>query len=151
MKTKVLLLLFVVAAGAGFLFFRGKSEASVPTTSLQEKEAAKPVSFEASFEIYTNGTKRIFTDSKYHNKSAYVYLEAADPSIIHVRRAKITWGDFFETLPMKLTKDCLTTGTGQSFCGGNGGTLGFFINDSHEPEALDMEIKPGDRLLGTYK
>lgn len=151
MKTKVLLFLLVIAGAVGFLIFQGKSSTPTLVSSPQEAEEALPVSFEASFEIYTYGTKRIFSDSKYHNKSGDVYLEASDPSIIHVRSAKITWGDFFETLPMKLTKDCITTGTGQSFCESGGGKLGFFINDEHVQDALGAEIKPSDRLLVTYK
>ena len=122
-----------------------------PVSSLQETKMKEPVSFEASFEIFTNGTKRVFTDPKYHNLSDLVYLESSDPSIVHVRAEGVTWGEFFNSLPMKLTKDCLTTGTGQTFCESGGGVLGFFINDVHTPEALEKEIKSGEHLLITYK
>lgn len=151
MKIKALLILIIIAGAVGFFLFRGKSEVPAPSSSTQQTQESKTISFEASFEIYTYGTKRIFTDSKYHNKSADVYLEAEDPSTIHVRAGGVTWADFFATLPMELTKDCLTTGTGQNFCQSGGGTLGFFINNVHEPDALDAEIKPGDHLLVTYK
>ena len=150
-KTKALLLLLVLAGIAGLLLFRSKSADPTVPSSPKETTDAMPVSFEASFEIYTNNTKRIFTDSKYHNQSEEVYLEATDPSTVHIRAKGITWGDFFATLPMKLTKDCLTTGTGQNFCESGGGKLGFFINDKEEPDALDKGIAPDDHLLITYK
>jgi hypothetical protein len=35
---------------------------------------------------------------------------------VHVRKAGVIWSDFFKTLPMELTKDCLITGTKQTFC-----------------------------------
>jgi hypothetical protein len=47
---------------------------------------------------------------------------------------------------MKLTKDCLTTGTGQVFCTGESGTLKFFINGAGDPNALEKEINEGDLL-----
>ena len=151
MKIKVLLLFLVVLAGLGFFFLRKGVPAPLPSSSLEETRVEEPVSFEASFEIFTNGTKRIFTDSRYHNLSNRVYLEGSDPSIVQVRAEGVTWGEFFNSLPMKLTKDCLTTGTGQTFCESSGGVLGFFINDIHTPEALEKEIKSGEHLLITYK
>src|SRR3989344_9692600 len=78
----------------------------------------------ASFAIFTNGTFRIFTDSRYHNKSSDVYIEGPDaPNIVFIKKNGITWGDFFGTLPMTLTKDCLITGTQQRFCTDETGSL----------------------------
>ncbi|MBI4157306.1 hypothetical protein HY502_00460 [Candidatus Woesebacteria bacterium] len=151
MKIKVLLLFLIALAGLGFFFLRKGAPTPLPSSSLEETRVEEPVSFEASFEIFTNGTKRIFTDPKYHNLSNRVYLESSDPSIVHVRAEGVTWGEFFDSLPMKLTKDCLTTGTGQTFCESGGGVLGFFVNDVHTPDALKKEIKPGEHLLITYK
>lgn len=151
MKIKALIFLLLVGTGIGFFLFQRNVPTKTPPSSSPEINVQKPISFEASFEIYTNGTKRIFTDPKYHNKSVDVYLESNDPTIVHVRTSGITWGDFFETLPMKLTKDCLITGTGQTFCQSSGGNLGFFINDINQPNALNEEIKPNDHLLVTYK
>ncbi len=51
---------------------------------------------------------------------------------------------------MKLTKDCLTTGTGQVFCSGSEGTLAFYLRGVKASNALDLEIFDGDRLVVTY-
>lgn len=62
----------------------------------------------------------------------------------------ITWEDFFKTLPFKLGKDCLITGTKQTFCTNNTHTLKFYINAKLDPEALERQLNDGDQLLISY-
>ena len=109
-----------------------------------------PTEFEASFEIYTNGTKRIFTDPKYHYQSSEVYLTPENPSIIYLKKIGVTWDDFFKTLPFSVTSDCLVTGTKQTFCSTSTQKLRFIINGVELPNALNMEIKAGDVLKVVY-
>lgn len=104
----------------------------------------------ASFAIFTLGTFRVFTASMYHNLSEDVYIEASDPNTVQVRKAGTTWNDFFLTLPFKLTPECLTTGTKQTFCTGSRGTLKFYINGERNDNALNEKIKDGDQLLVTF-
>lgn len=106
--------------------------------------------FTATFEIHTNGTKRIFTDPRYHNLSDEIFLDASDPSAINVQVSGITWSEFFKSLPMQLSKDCLVTGTGQTFCSDESSKLKFMINNVEDPNALDKEIKSGDHLEVVY-
>lgn len=136
----------------GFVFFSNKktdpqfnsnNEVVSPTT-------APATDITASFAIFTNGTFRIFTASMYHNLSSDVYIEASNPNVVNVKKENITWNDFFSTLPFKLTSDCLTTGTKQTFCTGNNGSLLFYINGEKNINALDQEIKNGDKLLVTF-
>lgn len=129
------------------LFLFKRPDSTIPqlsTPSLSPKEIV------ASLEIYTLGTKRIFTDPKYHNLSDEVYISAEAPSQVHVKKTGMSWADFFATLPMKLTKDCLTTGTKQVFCTNNAYKLKFFINGQENPDALDKEIKENDFLKVIY-
>lgn len=107
--------------------------------------------FEASFEIYTNSTKRIFTAAMYHNQSEDVYLEAGDPSIVHVNNPEITWQEFFDTLPFQIDEECLTTGTAQTFCTDKDGTLKFFLNGDENPNALSLPIEPDAELVVRYE
>jgi len=117
----------------------------------QTTPSSQPEEVTASFEIQTLGTKRIFTSSMYHNQSDNVYISADNPNQVHVKKTGVTWADFFATLPMKLTHDCLTTGTGQTFCTNASYELKFFINDKEEPNALDQVIKDEDRLFVSYE
>ncbi|MBP9819281.1 hypothetical protein KBC79_00935 [Candidatus Woesebacteria bacterium] len=109
-----------------------------------------PVETTAQFEIYTRGTKRIFTQSMYHRQSPDVYIEKLDPSTIHVLKKDITWNEFFKTLPFSLSKECLVTGTKQTFCSNDNEKLRFYINESETPNALDLPIKHNDFLKVIY-
>jgi len=115
-----------------------------------ESEYVESVPFTARFEMYTNGTKRIFTQSMYHNLSPDLFIEASDPHLIQIKKAKLTWNDFFKTMPFTLTKECLVTGTKQTFCTSNTQKLRFLLNNQEVPEALDAVIHANDTLVVTY-
>ena len=152
-KIGIFFIIVVIFLGVGYFFFSQKSENSkgVGVVEMMEKTFSKNVDLKATFEINTNGTKRIFTDSKYHNLSPFVFITKDAPNTINVKKDGITWSNFFETLPMKLTSDCLITGTGQVFCSGVEGTLSFYINGIQDPAALTKIIKDGDKLLVEYQ
>jgi hypothetical protein len=105
----------------------------------------------ATFKIITNGTTRIFSDPRYHNLSKDVYITLQNPNTIVVKKTDIKWSDFFKTLPMSLDKNCLVTGTKQTFCTNENGKLYFYINNIENPNALDNPIRNNDFLLVEYK
>lgn len=126
--------------------------ASETTQFLQQTTTTFPITeFTASFDIYTLGTKRIFTDSRYHDLSEKVYIPADSPEMVIVTDPSSTWSDLFESLPMSLSEECLTTGTNQTFCTNDTYRLRFFINDNEDPGVLDKQIKEGDSLKVTYE
>ncbi len=151
MKKVWLLMPLVLLFAAGVYIFSQKEK--TPQTIIQttlSTPSPQPVAITASFEISTLGTKRIFTASMYHNLSNDVYINSDDPSVVHVKKIGTTWAEFFDTLPMKMDKECLTTGTGQVFCTNESQKLIFFINEIENPKALEEEISEGDYLLVTY-
>ncbi len=131
-----------------------KPKSSLPknysSNKTSEPSAIPMIDIQASFAIFTNGTFRVFTDSMYHNLSLDAYIDASNPNVVQVKKSGTTWSDFFLTLPFKLTPKCLTTGTKETFCMGNKGTLQFYINGEKNSNALDQEIKQGDKLLVTF-
>jgi hypothetical protein len=148
MKKIYIVIILLVAAAALYLFLgKGNKPAIFSTPS----PTPKIIDYIATFEITTNGTKRDFSDRKYHNLTDYVYLSALDPNFVHVKKTGVTWQEFFDTLPMKLTSECLTTGTGQVFCTNSTKKLKFTLDNKDEPNALSMEIKPGAKLQISYE
>ncbi len=123
------------------------SPSATPIASVSEDIK---VDIKASFAIFTNGTLRIFTDPKYHNLSADVFIQSTNPNVVQVKKIGITWDDFFKTLPMSLKKECLITGTKQTFCTADDGRLRFFLNGVEDKDALDKPIANGDKLLVTF-
>lgn len=100
----------------------------------------------AYFEIYTLGTKRIFTDAKYHNLSDRAYISSSEPNAVFVTQENVTWSEFFETLPFTLNDECLVTGTGQEFCSDKY-NLVFYLNDTVNPNTLSQIINEDDEFV----
>lgn len=48
---------------------------------------------------------------------------------------------------MRLTKDYLITGDGETLCDGKSATLKFYLNDIETPNFLDKVISEGDKAL----
>ena len=156
-KSVGIVVIVILIALFGYFFFLTKqttpeSSLSKNNTSIEttESSAAPIADIQASFAIFTNGTFRIFTAAMYHNLSQDVYIDASNPNIVQVIKGGTTWNDFFSTLPFTLTSECLTTGTKETFCTGNKGTLQFYINGEKNNNALKQEIKQGDKLLVTF-
>lgn len=147
----VVIVLFILLGGTFFYLFNKPSTNNLSVSPFPSAEVMpQEVDFTASFAIYTNGTFRIFSDKKYHNLSPDVFIQADNANVVNVKKAGTTWNDFFKTLPMKLSKDCLTTGTGQTFCTNQNQTLKFYINGEEVNSGLEKEIKPEDKLLISY-
>lgn len=152
MKTITMIMILSALVILGFFFFTSsKKSPSVSTELITSAPQAKAsVDKKASFAVFTNGTFRIFTASMYHNLSSDAYIESSNPNIVHIKKENITWDDFFKTLPLNLSRDCLTTGTGETFCTGERGALKFYINGKFDDNALSQEIDDGDQLLVTF-
>ena len=128
------------------LFSKSQTTLSPSLTSTPTPPAEDKINFTASFTIITDNITRSFKAEKYHNLSLDVYITVGDPTLIHVKKSGITWDDFFKTLPMKLTKDCLTTGDGENLCNGKG-ALKFYLNNTETPDLLEKPIKESDKIL----
>lgn len=148
------LLTIVVVVLIGIYLLSTQSSKYVTKTISSDSSAITNISsgvdYSASFAIFTNGTFRIFTAAMYHNLSKDAYIQVDNPNIVYVKKRGITWSDFFNTLPFKLTKDCLITGTKQTFCTNINERLRFYINGKEDANALNYQIEIGDQLLVTY-
>lgn len=152
MGKKIVFISLIIIAIGGVLFLSTRQErlskVSTQSSTVAPKETS--VDYNASFAIFTRGTFRVFTAPMYHNLSTDVFIQADNPNIIRVKKSGITWDDFFKTLPFRLTNECLTTGTGQTFCTGQTSTLKFYLNGVKNDKLLEREIESGDRVLITY-
>lgn len=151
-----IIVIAILVAGYFIISNSTKKTDTIPQVTMvlqkddQSLPASQTINKQASFAIFTNGTFRVFTASMYHNLSDNVYIEASNPNIVKVKKAGTTWDNFFSTLPFKLTHDCLTTGTKETFCNGSNGTLKFYLNGERKERVLDQEIRSGDKLLISY-
>lgn len=117
-------------------------------TATQSALIESDVDYSAGFEVITQGIRRNFSRGMYQNRSSEVFVESTDSAsaMVRVRKEGVTWGYFFDTLPMSVTKTCLVTGTKEEYCSNSEGKLRFFINDIEDPDALDKVIIENDKL-----
>ena len=151
-KVALIIIIFIAILSISY-FYKSLNNKATPVIESQaiDTKINNSVNYRASFLIYTNGTLRIFTDPKYHNKSAKAFINSNSPNQITVRESGITWRDFFRTLPMKLEESCLITGTGQAFCNNREYSLQFYVNGIKNQKVLDEAINDKDKLLVTYE
>lgn len=152
----LIIFIVLITLGGSFLYFskdENMSNIEIPKATSSPTTQTDSVEITAKFRIVTNGTTRVFSDKKYHNQSLDVYIDPENTTFVVVKKSGTTWSDFFKTLPspMKVEKDCLTTGTGQTFCTNEKQKLVFKLNDIEDSEALTKEIKNLDYLLVEYK
>lgn len=121
-----------------------------PSSSESRINESIETPYTATFAIYTNNTFRTFTASMYHNKSDEAYITATNPNTVIVENPEYTWQDFFDTLPFTITPECLTTGTGQTFCTTETESLSYYLNGINTPDALSKHIQPKDQLLVSF-
>lgn len=127
--------------------------AACPTAQTSPVSAEEFEPFTAGFEIYTKGTRRVFSAAMYRHQSEDEYIGDGNSNIVIVEKDGTTWGEFFGTLPspFSLDKYCLTTETGQTFCTGSEGVLKFYLNGEEASNALSLPIKPRDVLTIRYE
>jgi hypothetical protein len=106
--------------------------------------------YTARFLIFTNGTKRILSSNGYLLQWPYAYLRSDGPTVIHVAKQGVHWQDFFQSLPLTLTAQCLGISQIQQFCTEGENTLKFYLNGVKQDNLLSLEIHDGDRLLISY-
>ena len=144
---KIFFVIFLVGiVVVGLFYFGNQKPRQIQSETPVETQEVIQTDFTARFEVYTNGTKRVFTAAMYHNKSQDAFIQNPDPSVIYIKKLGVTWDEFFKTLPFSLDKNCLVTGTKQTFCSRQSQRLHFLLNVVEVPDALDLEIKPNDYL-----
>src|SRR3989344_5478952 len=151
MKKIIAAFFIIVVLVSFFLIFKQSPAPETQTFQSTPTPTSTSVNIKASFTIITENITRNFSAEKYHNQSSDVYIEKSDPSIVNVNKVGITWSDFFKTLPMELTKECLITGDGETLCTGQNGTLKFYLNNVETPDLLDQEIINDTKVSVIFK
>lgn len=124
-----------------------------PTPRINQVPDTSPtpfVPYQAQFAIYTNGIKRTFTASMYHQLSEKAFIEPGKPDFVQVHAPNVSWQDFFATLPFQVTSNCLITGTGQRFCSDQNQSLKFYLNGQTRADILSQTIQPNDKLVISF-
>ena len=119
----------------------------------------------ADFALYINGKQFDFGQPQFIShegdlQSGVVHIHDPRHTVVHVHRAKTTWGDFFTSLKFKLTdlsligttkdKVCLTMPDSTKYCNDATNTWKFFLNGVQVDGLTFQDIHDVDRALFSY-
>lgn len=116
-------------------------------TSPQENQA---VDWQAGIAIFVNGLPINLRDGKYHNLSEKAFLTNQNPGVVFIKKTDVTWGDFFKSLNIGLTQDCVFQGSREQLCEDELNSIKYFVNGQRIYSPFSRVISDSDRMLVSY-
>lgn len=107
------------------------------------------------FKMYLNDERIRFTDKKYqssaeHTHHVSLHFHDGNDEVIHRHADGVTLTNFFKSLGMTLTNDCVTMDTGTEYCTNKSDTLLLIVNGERVIEVNDYIFSEEDRILLYY-
>ncbi len=109
----------------------------------------------SDFLFYADGERVRFTDERYQSHSGQVlhpdmHFHDKSDLVIHRHAEGITLGDFFDSLSISITNDCLKLDTGTTFCTDANSQFVVFVNGEPIQDPANYSNREGDRILFYY-
>jgi len=109
----------------------------------------------ADFQMYVRDERIRFTAAKYQSdnlniRHADIHFHDGNDDVIHRHADGITLVEFFKSLEIMITNDCLTLDTGVAYCTNDAEKLIFYVNGVVTPSIVDYVIAEEDRVLLYY-
>ena len=138
---------FVLTREDGFL--HGKHLHGVGTSQGDE------VHVHGDFRMYIGDERIRFTDAKYQSSTAHahhvsLHFHDGNDEVIHRHADNVTLVEFFDSIGLKLTNNCVTMDTGTSYCTDGTGTLMLIVNNELRPDIENYIFTEEDRILLYY-
>ncbi len=107
------------------------------------------------FRMYLNDERIRFTDAKYQSSAeqthhATLHFHDGNDEVIHRHADGVTLTDFFNSLGMTLTNDCVTMDTSIEYCTNDTDTLLLIVNGERVTNVTDYIFSEEDRILLYY-
>jgi hypothetical protein len=100
----------------------------------------------AGFLIDLRGKEQWITDPDFQFKNERVYLTPKAKNVVFFRAGDVTWGEFFETVGVKVEGNCVTV-QGEQTCTAEGERLEVVINSEAKPYDPTWPMHSGDRVF----
>lgn len=139
----------VIVAAVVSLFLvmpHSRTELSLPRSGIRS-----PYHSHADFLVVINGKEMDFSKQEYDVADPFIHLHLrnfAGDRVLHVESREATLGDFFASLGMELSTDCLLTEENE-YCT-DGANLSFFVNGEKNVKIENYAPKDLDRILVIY-
>lgn len=106
----------------------------------------------ADFKVYINGEEiKIYQEKNLEkNKFTHMHPGKDEEDVIHVHATGITLKQFFNTLNIRLSRNCIILEDEGEFCNTKSKTMKYYVNNKLNDEAPDHEINDLDKILISY-
>lgn len=158
----IAVLALLVGAGGGYVFARQgpehsgeMSEMVMPAVPEMGGTLRQSVHEHADFAVFVNGTALDFNDIRFlstetNERSQSVHLHAPRTNVAHLHREQTTFDEFFLSLGMELTDDCLKLDTGEKLCNDNANGLQFMVNEVRVDKLQFEKMSDMGRVLISF-
>lgn len=107
------------------------------------------------FRLYIGDERLRFTDDKYQSSTATthhasLHFHDGNDEVIHRHADGVTLTEFFDSINMKLTNECLTLDTGIEYCTSATSTLMLIVNNERTTDIENYIFMEEDRILIYY-
>jgi hypothetical protein len=107
------------------------------------------------FRLYIGDERIRFNDPKYQSATgnahhASLHFHDGNDEVIHRHADGVTLVEFFDSIGMKLTNDCLTLDTGTNYCTNATDTLMLIVNNERTMDIENYIFAEEDRILIYY-
>ncbi|MBY0537996.1 hypothetical protein K2P47_01205 [Patescibacteria group bacterium] len=141
----------LVTIGYHFLISKHTESNQHPIGSGSTEE----VHVHGDFRMYLGDERIRFTDKKYqsspeHTHHASLHFHDGNDEVIHRHADGVTLTDFFHSLGITLTNDCVTLDTATEYCTNNNDTLLLIVNGERVTNITEYIFSEEDRILLYY-
>ena len=148
------LLTGISVAAVGWYVF---THTTLLSHSQQHEHATDEWHTHADFLVYIQGSQLDFSKPAYMTTAQqephrYAHLHDENGKVLHLHAPNITFAEFLGSLGYVLTRDCLTTATGDTYCTDEDNTLVLYVNNQLLDSAAHTIYQPADldRILLLY-
>lgn len=106
----------------------------------------------ATFLVMIDGVPLDFSQEKYQVASRYIHVENGVGTTMHKHATEVPVGEFFSSVNMQVTENCLITDEGSTYCSQGDKELKFYVNGMEANPALINRyiFSDDDRFLLYY-
>ncbi len=119
--------------------------------------------FHADWKIYVNGKAMDLADKAHMERmqaglpvSSFIHVDAGAPApettgdVLHMHATGVPLWIWFESVGMKLDKNCLTMESGEKYCNDGANTLKFYVNGNSNDHYERYVFNDLDKMLISY-
>jgi hypothetical protein len=144
----------VLALMAGLILINGNHD-HTDTKHPVGTTVGDEVHVHGDFRMYIGDERIRFTDNKYQSSTAHthhasLHFHDGNDEVIHRHADNVTLIEFFTSIGMKLTNDCLTMDTGTVLCTNSTSTLMLIVNNERTQDIENYIFAEEDRILIYY-